>query len=88
VQEFGLAHLDWIPVDAYAHGTHASSHIRPETALVIIAIRWIGHAHSTLRDTARQQGVPCVMHPGGLNPSSIAWQVTQQVSRQLQQTCA
>ena len=55
----------------------------PETAVVILAIRWMAHAHNTLRDVARARGVPYVMHPGGLSPSSVAWQIGQQVSQQL-----
>ncbi|GGL10917.1 hypothetical protein [Deinococcus radiotolerans] len=78
-----LSELDWIGSDAYAHGTHARAHVTPDTALVILAVRWMGHAHSTLRDVAQDLHVPFVMHPGGLSPSSVAWQVMHQVSRQL-----
>ncbi|CAM3425459.1 hypothetical protein DEDE109153_16415 [Deinococcus deserti] len=83
VEALALEDLDWIGSDQYAHGTHAQSHIRPGTALVVLAIRWMAHAHNTLRDVARERGVPYVMHPGGLSPSSVAWQILQQASRQL-----
>lgn len=79
----GLADLDWIAADEYAHGTHAHARLTDQTALVVIAIRWMGHAHSTLREVARAKGIPYVMHPGGLNPNSLAWQILQQTSRQL-----
>lgn len=79
----GLAELDWIAADEYAHGTHAHARLTEQTALVVIAIRWMGHAHSTLRAVARAKGIPYVMHPGGLNPNSLAWQILQQTSRQL-----
>ncbi|GAA5501013.1 hypothetical protein Dxin01_00744 [Deinococcus xinjiangensis] len=78
-----LADLDWLDTELYAHGLHAASHIKPNTDLVILAIRWMGHAHNGLRDVARARGVPCVMHPSGLNPSSVAYQVLQQASEQL-----
>lgn len=80
---FELSDLDWIGSAEYAHGTHAQAHVTPDTAVVILAIRWMAHAHNTLRDVARARGVPYVMHPGGLSPSSVAWQIGQQVSQQL-----
>ncbi|MFC4427305.1 hypothetical protein [Deinococcus navajonensis] len=82
---FGLRELDWIGSDEYAHGHHAHARLTADTALVVLAIRWMGHAHSALRDVARSKGVPYVMHPGGLSPSSVAWQIAQQVSAQLDQ---
>lgn len=78
-----LRELDWIGSDAYAHGTHARAHVTPDTALVILAVRWMAHAHNTLRDVAQDLQVPYVMHPGGLSPSSAAWQIMHQASRQL-----
>ncbi|UBV44085.1 hypothetical protein LAJ19_14835 (plasmid) [Deinococcus taeanensis] len=83
VRALALRELDWISSAAYAHGTHAQAHVTADTALVILAIRWMGHAHSALRDVARAKNVPFVMHPGGFSPSSVAWQVMQQVSHQL-----
>lgn len=75
--------VDWIGADEYQHGLHAASRVRTETGVVVLAVRWMGHAHNGLRDVAREKGVPCVMHPGGLSPSSIAYQIVQQVGRQL-----
>ncbi|WP_156372931.1 hypothetical protein [Deinococcus sp. Leaf326] len=75
VDALGLARLDWIGSAEYDHGTHAHSRVTDQTAVVILAIRWMGHAHNGLRDVARAKGVPYVMHPGGLNPSSVAWQI-------------
>ncbi|SMB83348.1 hypothetical protein [Deinococcus hopiensis] len=84
VRALRLRELDWIGSGEYAHGTHAHAHVTEDTAVVILAIRWMGHAHNTLRDVAKARGVPFVMHPGGLSPSSVAWQIMQQVSGQLQ----
>ncbi|WP_156372933.1 hypothetical protein [Deinococcus sp. Leaf326] len=83
VDALGLADLEWIGADEYNHGTHAHSRVTDQTAVVILAIRWMGHAHNGLRDVAKAKGVPYVMHPGGLNPSSVAWQILQQASTQL-----
>lgn len=84
MRDLDLAELDWVPSEAYQHGTHAAAHVPEDTAVVILAVRWMGHAHNTLRDVARERGVPYVLHPGGLNPSSVAYQVLRQVSEQLQ----
>ncbi|MFC5849208.1 hypothetical protein [Deinococcus petrolearius] len=75
--------VDWIPSMQYQHGAHAGKHVTGETAAVILAIRWMGHAHMGLRDIARAQGVPCVMLPSGLNPSNVAWHLVEQVGHQL-----
>lgn len=84
VRALELRELDWIGSDEYAHGTHAHARVTEDTALVILAIRWMGHAHNTLRDIARDMNVPYVMHPGGLSPNSVAWQIMHQASRQLE----
>ncbi|MFC6662598.1 hypothetical protein [Deinococcus multiflagellatus] len=81
VEALGLAELDWIPSDRYDHGLQAAAHLRqPGTALAIFALRWGAHAHGSLRAAAREEGVPYLLHPAGLNPSQIAWQVMRQVS--------
>ncbi|WP_157451514.1 hypothetical protein [Deinococcus aquatilis] len=81
VENLALAGLDWIPSARYDHGHHVP--ISADTGLVILAVRWMGHAHNGLRDLARQRGIPYVLHPGGLNPSNVAYQVLKQVSHRL-----
>lgn len=81
VEAFNLDELDWIPSARYDHGLQAAAHLRkPGTALAIFALRWGAHAHGTLRDAAREAGVPYLLHPAGLNPNQVAWQVMRQVS--------
>lgn len=75
--------VDWIPSAEYDHGHHAAARVTPETAVVVLAVRWMAHAHNALRDIARERNVPYVMHPGGLSPSSVAWQILQQVGKRL-----
>lgn len=75
--------VDWIESGEYDHGQHAASRVRQETGVVVLGIRWMAHAHNGLRDVAREKGVPCVLHPGGLSASSVAYQILQQVGRQL-----
>lgn len=75
--------VDWIQSDEYHHGLHAASRVKDDTSVVILGIRWMAHAHNGLRDVAREKGIPFVMHPGGLSPSSIAYQILQQAGKQL-----
>lgn len=81
VDALGLGELDWIPSARYDNGQQAAAHVRrPGTALVIFALRWGAHAHGSIRDVARACGVPFVLHPSGLNPNQVAWQILQQAS--------
>lgn len=75
--------VDWIESGEYDHGQHAASRVQQETGVVVLGIRWMAHAHNGLRDVAREKGVPCVLHPGGLSASSVAYQILQQAGRQL-----
>lgn len=75
--------VDWIESGEYDHGQHAASRVRQETGVVVLGIRWMAHAHNGLRDVAREKGVPCVLHPGGLSASSVAYQILQQAGRHL-----
>jgi len=83
MRTLNLGALDWISADEYQHGQHAYSRVRPNTDLVILIVTRMGHAHNGLHDVARDRGVPCVMHPGGPSPSSVAYSVMCQVSAQL-----
>ncbi|WP_221091494.1 hypothetical protein [Deinococcus aquaedulcis] len=81
VEAFDLTELDWIPSARYDHGLQAAAHLsKPGTSLAIFALRWGAHAHGSLRDAARDAGVPYLLHPAGLNPNQVAWQVMRQVS--------
>lgn len=76
---FELASLDWIATDEYAHGTHARHRIEGKADILLLAIRWMGHAHSTLKNVARDLGIPCVYLPSGLNEQMVSMQVTRQM---------
>lgn len=81
IDTFDLTSLDWIPASEYSHGTHASHRVEGKADVVLIAIRWMGHAHSALKDVARAAGVPVVYLPAGLSPLTVAWQVCLQSGR-------
>lgn len=44
----------------------------------------MAHAHNSLRDAAKAQGVPCVFHLVGFNPSSVAHHILLQSGRTLE----
>ena len=84
LQEAFEADIEWIPSDRYSHGQQAAVRLRPgETRLAIVAIRWVSHAQSELRDSCKALGIPCLMHPAGLNPVSIAYHALGQVGGKL-----
>ncbi|WP_414658003.1 hypothetical protein ACINK0_15920 [Deinococcus sp. VB343] len=76
--------VDWIEADEYAHGTHAASRLRDDTAAVLLGIRWMAHAHTPLRDIARERGIPAALLPAGLSPSAIAYHLLDQAGHQLE----
>lgn len=74
--------LHWHAGDAYVHGTHLP--IPHATALIILPVRFMSHGHFWgLKDAAARSGIPFVIHPGGLNPNSIASSVMDQCSDRL-----
>ncbi|MFC3861170.1 hypothetical protein ACFOPQ_10410 [Deinococcus antarcticus] len=76
---FGLASLDWITSEEYAHSTRAQHRIAGNAEVVLLAARWMGHAHSTLTGLARDLDIPCVYLPGGLNEHMVSMQITRQM---------
>jgi hypothetical protein len=81
---FGLDELTWLA------GQHHRSFfdfepaiMRPETALVILAIRWSSHSFGEVRGLCERYGKPLVRLPAGYNPDQVALQVVQQVSEAL-----
>jgi hypothetical protein len=81
---FGLDELIWLA------GQHHRSFFdfepaiaRPETALVILAIRWSSHSFGEVRGLCDRYGKPLVRLPAGYNPDQVALQIVQQVSEAL-----
>jgi hypothetical protein len=58
---------------------------RPETALVIVAIRWSSHSFENVDELCRKYGKLYVRLPGGYNPNQVAKQILDQVGDQLRQ---
>jgi hypothetical protein len=80
-----LAELRWITA-----GRHESLYrfepaiARPETRLVLLAIRWSSHSFEGVREFCNRHGKPLVRLPGGYSPNQVAEQIIRQVSSQLQ----
>ena len=75
--------LEWLPEARYASGLQAGVRVGPHTALVILAIRWMSHSHTSIREAAKAYGIPFVLHPAGLNPTSLAHHIVRQAGKRL-----
>jgi hypothetical protein len=81
---FDLSEVDWIATRP--HETHDSliPPIRnPETAVVLLMIRWSSHSYGDMCDVCERFGKPLVRLPGGYNPSMIAREVSEQAGKRL-----
>jgi len=84
VREFELADLHWISTDAHrSYTTFEPAVARPETAVVILAIRWSSHSYENVKRLCEKHNKPYVRLPGGYNPNQVASQILAQVSVQL-----
>ena len=83
-REFELSELKWL-----ASREHSSIEqfraaiVHPDTALVILMIRWASHSYEDLQEICERAGKPFVRLPGGYNPSQLAHQIIEQASEQL-----
>jgi hypothetical protein len=81
---FGLSEVDWLDAPAHSSFWNFEPPIaRPDTALVLLAIRWSSHSFGEARAICERFGKPLVRLPGGYNPTQVAYQVMQQVGGQL-----
>jgi hypothetical protein len=56
---------------------------RPDVSLVLLAIRWSGHAFAEVQDFCARAGKPLVRLPAGYNPRQVAKQILDQCSGKL-----
>jgi hypothetical protein len=79
-----LHELRWIPSEPHESISKFEPAIaRPETALVMLAIRWASHSFEGVKDLCEKYGKPYVRLPGGYGPNQVARQIVMQVSEQL-----
>jgi hypothetical protein len=63
--------------------TFEPSIARPETALVLLAIRWASHSFEGVKAICERYGKPFVRLPGGYNPNQVAAQILAQADESL-----
>jgi hypothetical protein len=86
---FGLEELIWPNTQAHQSITDFEPAVsRPETALVLLAIRWSSHSFGEVKAMCDRHGKPFVRLPAGYNPDQVAQQILAQCSEALQQAGA
>lgn len=84
-QAFDLESVDWVELSEHGSGEPMRPSIRrPETAIVIVLVKLVGHLHADMaKEIAREAGKPCVFLRAGYNPEQVADAILQQRSIQL-----
>lgn len=84
-QAFGLESVDWVELTEHGSGEPMRPSIRrPETAIVIVLVKLVGHLHADMaRQIAREAGKPYVFLRAGYNPEQVADAILRQRSIQL-----
>ena len=83
-RDLHLAELRWVPAAHHqSHYMFESAIARPETALVMLAIRWASHSFENVDELCRRYGKPYVRLPGGYSPNQVAKQIIEQVGQQV-----
>ena len=83
-REFELSELKWLSSREHSSiEQFRAAIIHPDTALVILMIRWASHSYEDLQEVCEPAGKPFVRLPGGYNPSQLAHQIIEQASKQL-----
>ena len=81
---FGLSGVNWISTRPHESVTIFEPAVaRPETAVVLLAIRWASHSYGDVKDYCEKYGKPMVYLTGGYNPNQIAHQILAQVGDRL-----
>jgi hypothetical protein len=80
----GLLDLVWIETKEHqAVAGFEPLIVRPDVALVLLAIRWSSHAFGDVKLLCDRHGKPLARLPGGYSPNQVAAQVLSQCSGQL-----
>lgn len=88
-QAFELEELAWMTTRAHQSTAEFEPVVaRPETALVLLAIRWSSHSFGDVKAMCDRYGKPFVRLPAGYNPDQVARQILQQASGALRQQMA
>jgi hypothetical protein len=80
----GLLDLVWIETKEHqAVAGFEPLIVRPDVALVLLAIRWSSHAFGDVKLLCDRHGKPLARLPGGYSPNQVAAQILLQCSGQL-----
>lgn len=80
----GLLDLVWIETKEHqAIAGFEPLIVRPDVALVLLAIRWSSHAFGDVKLLCDRHGKPLARLPGGYSPNQVAAQILSQCSGQL-----
>lgn len=81
---FGLADVRWLSTPEHTSFTAFEADIvRPEVAVVLLAIRWSSHDYAEVRQFCDRSGKPLVRLPTGYNANQIAHQIVTQAGERL-----
>jgi hypothetical protein len=81
---FKLSRLNWLSTRPHESVTYFEPHVaRPETVIVLLAIRWSSHSYGDVKEYCDKYGKPIVYLTAGYNPNQIAHHILQQVGDRL-----
>lgn len=81
---FSLGELDWVAAKSHTSLDEFTAAIsNPNTAVVLLMIRWCSHSYTKLQKLCKELGVPFVRLPGGYNANTIAHEITEQAAEGL-----
>jgi hypothetical protein len=83
-EAFDLKELRWLSTGSHvSYSTFEPDIARPDTAVVLLAIRWSSHSYTRVAKICEQYDKPFVRLPGGYSPNQVANQILGQVSDRL-----
>ncbi len=81
---FGLSELYWFSVTEHTGNAAFEPYIiRPDVAVVLLAIRWSSHSYGEIRGVCDEHGKLLVRLPGGYSVNQIAHQIMEQCGDRL-----
>lgn len=84
---FELDELVWESTGDHESLTRFESDVaHPNTAVVVMAIRWSSHSYEGLKALAEKYGKAYVRLPGGYNRDQVAYQILSQAGERLRET--
>jgi hypothetical protein len=87
---FGLRECEWVELSEHGSSESMAAPIRrPDTALVLVLVKFSGHLHvDEAKQYARDAGKPVVLLKAGYNPEQVAEAVLDQVGDRLRRLVA